>query len=244
MENSSTSLRRQLQAIPGLEKALDGRPLEALQPEEVFTLVKAIPAIGDHNARRIYSDVMRDMFETGRMSQASALVELDDLRNSLNLSREDHHAVLALLQRSAGPRLAGSLLEQEASELRCAAARENIEELMRTSGLAVIDRNGLSASTETALDRLRQSSGLSDDAWESCLVSFGPASDREQQRLQALPPNAVMLRRCRTTRMHVVHNSPQWDPQRCQQWTLMSRSKSWYQLRPWEMQCFHALWRA
>ena len=185
-ENSSTSLRRQLQAMPGLEKALDGRSLEALQPEEVFTLVKAIPAIGDHNARRIYGNVMRDMLEAGRLSQASALVELDDLRNSLNLSREDHHAVLALLQRSAAPRLNGSLLEQEASELRCAATRERIEELMRVSGLAVIDRNGLSATTETALDRLRQSSGLSDNAWESCLDSFGPASDREQQRLQAL----------------------------------------------------------
>ena len=185
-ENSSTSLRRQLQAMPGLEKALDGRSLDTLQPEEVFTLVKAIPAIGDHNARRIYSDVMRDMLETGRLSQASALVELDDLRNSLGLSRADHHAVLALLQRSAGPRLDGSLMEQEASELRCAAARERIEELMRVSGLEVIDRNALSAATETALERLRQNSGLSDDAWENCLESVGPASSREQHRLLAL----------------------------------------------------------
>ena len=160
--------------------------LEALQPEEVFTLVKAIPAIGDHNARRIYGNVMRDMLEAGRLSQASALVELDDLRNSLNLSREDHHAVLALLQRSAAPRLDGSLLEQEASELRCAAARERIEELMRVSGLAVINRNALSATTETALEQLRKSSGLNDDAWESCLNSFGPASSRAQRRLHAL----------------------------------------------------------
>ena len=171
--------------MPGLEKALDGRPLEALQPEEVFTLVKAIPAIGDHNARRIYGNVMRDMLE-GRLSQASALVELDDLRNSLNLSREDHHVVLALLQRSAGSRLDGSLMEQEASDLRCAAARERIEELMRVSGLAVIDRNALSATTETALEQLRKSSGLNDDAWESCLDSFGPASSRAQRRLRAL----------------------------------------------------------
>ena len=185
-ENSSTSLRRQLQAMPGLEKALDGRSLDALQPEEVFTLVKAIPAIGNHNVRRIYSDVMRDMLETGRLSQASALVELDDLRNSLGLSRADHHAVLALLQRSSGLRLDGSLLEQEASELRCAAARERIEELMRVSGLEVIDRNTLSPTTETALERLRQSSGLSDDAWENCLENFGPASSREQHRLLAL----------------------------------------------------------
>ena len=185
-EQSSNSLRRQLQTMPGLEEALDGRSLEALQPEEVFTLVKAIPAIGDHNARRIYSDVMRDMLETGRLSQATALVELDDLRNSLNLSRDDHHAVLALLQRSAGSRLDGSLMEQEASDLRCAAARERIEELMRVSGLAVIDRNALSATTETALEQLRKSSGLNDDAWESCLNSFGPASSRAQRRLRAL----------------------------------------------------------
>ena len=69
-------------------------------------------------------------------------------------------------------------MEQEANDLRCAAARERIEELMRVSGLAVIDRSALSATTETALEQLRKSSGLNDDAWESCLNSFGqPAAE-------------------------------------------------------------------
>ena len=184
-ENSSTSLRRQLRPCLAWRRpstALPGGPPTGggVHPGEGHP--------GHRRSQRTTHLQRRDARHagTGRLSQASALVELDDLRNSLNLSREDHHAVLALLQRSAGPRLDGSLMEQEASELRCAAARERIEELMRVSGLEVIDRNALSAATETALERLRQNSGLSDDAWENCLESVGPASSREQHRLLAL----------------------------------------------------------
>ena len=63
-EQGSNSLRRRLRnAWPG------GSPRRTISggapTGEVFTLVKAIQAIGDHNARRIYSDVMRDMLGQG-----------------------------------------------------------------------------------------------------------------------------------------------------------------------------------
>lgn len=52
-ETISDRLRQQLRDLPGLEPALDGRRLEALPPEEVFTLVKALPAASRHQARTV-----------------------------------------------------------------------------------------------------------------------------------------------------------------------------------------------
>ena len=43
-ESTTDSLRRQLQQLPDLDAALDGRRLQDLSAQEVFTLAKALPA--------------------------------------------------------------------------------------------------------------------------------------------------------------------------------------------------------
>ena len=81
-ESTSDSLRRQLRDLPGLEPALDGRNLDALSPLEVFTLVKAMPAVGELQARRVYGEVLVDMLRSGRLDQAQSLLDLQELRQS------------------------------------------------------------------------------------------------------------------------------------------------------------------
>ena len=62
-ESTSDNLRKKLRDLPGLDAALDGRSLEALTPDEVFTLVKALPAIGQQKGKQIYADVMTEMLQ-------------------------------------------------------------------------------------------------------------------------------------------------------------------------------------
>ena len=85
-ESTSDNLRKKLKDLPGLDAALDGRSLEALTPDEVFTLVKALPAIGQQKGKQIYADVMTEMLQSGRLNHATALLELEELRHSLGLS--------------------------------------------------------------------------------------------------------------------------------------------------------------
>jgi hypothetical protein len=102
-EATSESLRRQLRNLPGLEPALDGRRLEALTPEEVFTLVKALPAVGRFRARSIYGEVMAEMLRLGRTKNPQdlrELRELRELRQVLHLDDDDHDAALATLASS------------------------------------------------------------------------------------------------------------------------------------------------
>jgi hypothetical protein len=107
-ESISESLRRKLRDLPGLEPALDGRRLEALPPEEVFTLVKALPAANRFQARSVYAEVMVEMLRSVRIEWGQALRELRDLRQVLHLDDDDHHAVMDGLGREH-PELLGSV---------------------------------------------------------------------------------------------------------------------------------------
>ncbi|MFM7236381.1 MAG: cyclic nucleotide-binding domain-containing protein [Cyanobium sp.] len=185
-ESTSDSLRRRLRGLPGLEPALDGRSLEALSPEEVFTLVKAMPAVGLVQARRVYGEVMAEMLRSGRLDQAQSLLELQELRQSLQLDDEDHHAVVALLGKEHPELLEKTSLERQSTDLREEVAHTSLVDFLLRHGLTVLQPEGLTPRQREELDRLRLTSGLPEAAWDSMVQAFGPQGELERQRLAPL----------------------------------------------------------
>ncbi len=185
-ESASESLRRQLRGLPGLEAALDGRTLEALSPQEVFTLVKAMPALGRQQSRWIYRDVMAEMLQSDRLERARALLELAELRDTLKLEEADHHAVVRLLAQEHPEMLERNGLERQRDELRREAAHEAIAEVLRQAEVEVLDRNRLTPALEERLARLERESGLNPTQWRTLLEGFGPEGSLERQRLERL----------------------------------------------------------
>ena len=183
-ESASESLRRQLRDLPGLDAALDGRALEALSPQEVFTLVKAMPAMGRQQGRGMYRDVMAEMLRTGRLDRASALLELQELRQTLQLDESDHHAVVRTLASEQPELLERDHLQRQVDDLRREAAHEAIEELLRLAGLQVLEPERLSPALQQRLDHLQAESGLDEAQWQAVLLSFGPRGELERQRLE------------------------------------------------------------
>ena len=183
-ESASESLRRQLRDLPGLDLALDGRALEALSPQEVFTLVKAMPAMSRQQGRGVYGDVMAEMLRTGRLDRASSLLELQELRQTLQLDDADHHAVVRTLAREQPELLERDPLRRQADDLRREAAHEALEELLRLAGLPVLAEERLTPVLRARLDQLRLQSGLEDGQWQALLESLGPGGALERQRLE------------------------------------------------------------
>ena len=146
-ESASESLRRQLRDLPGLEAALDGRALEALSPQEVFTLVKAMPAMGRQQGRGVYSDVMAEMLRTGRLDRASSLLEVQELRQTLQLDESDHHAVVRSLAREQPELLERDHLQRQVDDLRRVQIRSEAFEQVRADPafheMASAERNAL-----------------------------------------------------------------------------------------------------
>lgn len=185
-ESSSESLRRQLRDLPGLDASLDGRSLDALSPAEVFTLVKALPAVGRQQTKSLYRAVMADLLRHGRLERASALLELQDLRQSLNLDEADHHDAVRLLAAEQPQLLNQDRLQRQRDELRLEAATEAVADLLRQHQLDVLILNQLPSALAQRLDQLAETSGLDPDQWRQLLQRFGPRGDLERDRVTAL----------------------------------------------------------
>ncbi len=185
-ESAGESLRRQLRDLPGLEAALDGRALDALSPAEVFTLVKAMPAMGLQQVRGVYRGVMAEMLRTGRLDRASALLELQELRQTLQLDASDHHAVVRTLAREQPELLERDHLQRQVDDLRREAAHEAIDELLRLAGTPVLQPERLSPELQARLEHLQAESGLDDAGWQAVLQGFGPRGEIERRRIEQL----------------------------------------------------------
>lgn len=185
-ESASESLRRQLRDLSGLEAALDGRSLDALSPQEVFTLVKAMPAISRRQGRATYRTVMGDMLRAGRLSGTGALLELQELRLALQLEEEDHHLVVRELALEQPALLEQDQRQRQIADLRQEAASEQIRDLLQLAGLEILDPEALTPALQRRLERLQRDIGLADPAWDALLQDFGPSGQAARRRLSQL----------------------------------------------------------
>ena len=183
-ESASDSLRRQLKDLPGLEAALDGRQLDQLPAQEVFTLAKALPLALRSQMTTIYRGVVRDMLDTGRLDQASALVQLAELRDALDLSTDDHLEVMRVLAEEE-PALQGlDQRERQLEELRREALADALEQLLGAANVEVLNPGQLRPELRQQLERLQANSGLEAESCQAVLSRFAPEGDIAQQRLQ------------------------------------------------------------
>jgi hypothetical protein len=183
-ESTSESLRKQLHDLPGLQEALDGRSLQELSPQEVFTLAKALPAVTQQRSLEIYRGVLADMLRSGRLERGQALLQLQDLREVLKLKDEDHHNALRRLAGEQPNLLQLDWRELQSQDLRLETATAALQELMATAGLEVLEPNRLRPALQQRLDQLRKGSGLSETAWQELLGRYGPRGHEQQRRLE------------------------------------------------------------
>ena len=184
-ERTSESLRKQLKGRDDLIQALDGRELDDLLPEEVYTLAKALSVTKGDQARVVYQAVMRDMLRTGRLDRASALLELEELRDVLGLEVQDHHNALQLLSVEDAALLRLDAADLQQRNLHVEAAREQLQTLMAIAGLDALDPTKLNDRQRQQLEDLRRDSDLNDGDWEVLLNEMAPGSVMAERALQA-----------------------------------------------------------
>ncbi|MBW4446272.1 MAG: FHA domain-containing protein [Spirirestis rafaelensis WJT71-NPBG6] len=97
-ESLASNLRRQLNKLAvDWSKLLEGRSLQDLIPDEVYVLAKVLPGFKRADRVQVYKGVLREALEEGKVSSAESLEVLKDMRKELNVTDEEHYAVLAEL---------------------------------------------------------------------------------------------------------------------------------------------------
>ena len=97
-ESLASNLRRQLNKLAvDWTKWLEGRSLQDLVPDEVYILAKVLPNFNNVDRVRVYKGVLREALEEGNVKSAESLEVLKDMRSELNVTDEEHYAVLSEL---------------------------------------------------------------------------------------------------------------------------------------------------
>lgn len=178
-ESTSASLRRQLeQLIPDLSPYLDGRSIDELSADEVFTLVKVLPAQISQTKRSLYKGVMAELLVSGRLEQATALVQLEELRQSLKLDDDDHWAAIQELALQDRRILELTGQQKEIRSLRQEAAREAMLELLRLTRLDDLQQLLADPHFRDNLSRIRRDFLLDEASWQDLIASISPRSDQ------------------------------------------------------------------
>ena len=185
-ESTSDSLRRQLQRFPDLEKYLDGRRIDELSSESIYTLAKALPNAIKSKSNEIYKGVVTDLFKSGSLNRAAALVELEELRLSLDLSDEDHHAAIRMLANEDPQLLKIDERSLEINQLREEAFADSVEECLALSGIKVLKDEYLEPRIRQKIDTLIVDSGLDEMQAEKVLRRFRSSGDLAKKKIDQL----------------------------------------------------------
>ncbi len=94
-ESLANSLRRQLNKLAiDWGKFLEGRSLQDLIPDEVYVLAKVLPGFSRSDRLKVYKGVLQEALEDGKVHSANSLELLKGVGKELNISDEEHYAVL------------------------------------------------------------------------------------------------------------------------------------------------------
>jgi hypothetical protein len=98
-ERDANLLRRQLSKLDiDLSQFLEGRSLDELKPDELYTLAKVLPNFTQEYRLQIYAGVLRESLEQQNMTLSSSLNGFQVLRQKLGISDEAHWTTLDKLQ--------------------------------------------------------------------------------------------------------------------------------------------------
>ena len=99
-ERDANLLRRQLSKLEiDFSQFLEGRSLDQLKPDELYTLAKFLPTFTQEYRLQMYMGILREVLEQRTTTAENSLTMFQTLRQKLGISDESHWAILTQLQR-------------------------------------------------------------------------------------------------------------------------------------------------
>jgi hypothetical protein len=93
-ENMAASLRKQLHKLSIDPALLEGRTLDDLSPDEVYTLVKVLQGYSQQMRLQTYTDVVLDLLRQQAVSASGSFEFCRQLRQELRITDNDHFTAL------------------------------------------------------------------------------------------------------------------------------------------------------
>lgn len=131
-ENLANRFRKQLEKLQlNVSQFLEGRTLSDLNTHEVYVLAKVLPGFTREKRHQAYKGVVREALEEGYVNYSSSLDVLQQMRQELDVTDDEHRLVLEELGIEDPELLNPERKRSLENQIRLSGYRKSLERLMR-----------------------------------------------------------------------------------------------------------------
>jgi CRP-like cAMP-binding protein len=130
-ENLANRFRKQLEKLQlNVSQFLEGRSLSDLNTHEVYVLAKVLPSFTREKRHQAYKGVVREALEEGYVNYSSSLEILQQMRQELGITDDEHRIVLDELGIEDPELLNPDRQRSLENQIRLSGYRKSLERLM------------------------------------------------------------------------------------------------------------------
>jgi len=130
-ENLASRFRKQLEKLQlNVSQFLEGRAIDDLNTHEVYVLAKVLPGFTREKRHQAYKGVLREALEEGYVNYSSSLEILQQMRQELGITDDEHRQVLEELGIEDPQLLNPNRQRSLENQIRLSGYRKSLERLM------------------------------------------------------------------------------------------------------------------
>lgn len=195
-ENLASRFRKQLEKLQlNVAQYLEGRAIDDLNTHEVYVLAKVLPDFTREKRHQAYKGVVREALEEGYVNYSSSLEILQQMRQELGITDDEHRLVLDELGIEDPELLNANRQRSLENQIRLSGYRKSLERLMKLQSQQ-IDRTSfeqLSSQDSPEISSLRREYSITPQEEEWILSGFSASegSVKKAEFLLAQLPESI-----------------------------------------------------
>ena len=193
-ENLASRFRKQLEKLKlDVSQYVEGRSLSDLNTHEVYILAKVLPEFTREKRHTAYKGVVRESLEEGYANYSSSLEVLQQLRQELGITDDEHRQVLEELGIEDPELLNPDRKRSLENQIRLTGYRKSLERLMLLQSQQDLTNPDRTLDPSIELDALRRQYSISsqDEDWILSGISPEAGSLRRAEFLLAQLPDLI-----------------------------------------------------
>ena len=193
-ENLASRFRKQLEKLKlDVSQYVEGRSLSDLNTHEVYILAKVLPGFTREKRHTAYKGVVRESLEEGYANYSSSLEVLQQLRQELGITDDEHRQVLEELGIEDPELLNPDRKRSLENQIRLTGYRKSLERLMLLQKQQDLTNPDRPLDPSIELDALRRQYSISsqDEDWILSGISPEAGSLRRAEFLLAQLPDLI-----------------------------------------------------
>jgi pSer/pThr/pTyr-binding forkhead associated (FHA) protein len=176
-ESLSNALRRQLKKLGIDMSQFLQRGTDELKPDEVYVLAKVLPGFDRQSRLKVYQGVLEEALADGKTQSANSLEILQDVREELQITPEEHYQILQNVGVENPSLLDPSVQRGREEQLRLASYQKGLESLLMDLITSRVSIEDALQQKQSQIDALRAQYRITTAEQEQVLLAmFHPDS--------------------------------------------------------------------